>query len=137
MRSSLQIAQESMPRPIMEIAAEAGLVEEEVELYGRFKAKVDPSILGRLGDRPDGRIVVVTAITPTRAGEGKTTTSVGLTQGLGRVGQRAILIHTVSRSARSVSRSPGEVTASSVRPYSLAPVARTSPPRDWAMSCWP
>ena len=91
MKSSLQIAQESTPRPIMEIAAEAGLVEEEVELYGRFKAKVDPSILGRLGDRPDGRIVVVTAITPTRAGEGKTTTSVGLTQGLGRVGQRAIL----------------------------------------------
>ena len=87
MKSSLQIAQEATLRPVVEVAAEAGLLAEEVEPYGRFKAKVDLSVLDRLHDRPDGRIVVVTAITPTKAGEGKTTTSVGLTQGLGRIGR--------------------------------------------------
>jgi formate--tetrahydrofolate ligase len=91
MKSSLQIAQEANLRPIAQVAAEAGLMEDEVELYGSFKAKVDLSILDRIHDRPDGQLVIVTAITPTKAGEGKTTTSVGLTQGLGRIGRRAIL----------------------------------------------
>jgi formate--tetrahydrofolate ligase len=90
-RSTLEIAQAARLRPILEVAAEAGLRPDEIELYGPHKAKVDLSVLDRLGDRPDGKVVVVTAITPTRAGEGKTTTSVGLTQGLGRIGRRVVL----------------------------------------------
>jgi formyltetrahydrofolate synthetase len=91
MKSSLRIAQEAILRPIAQVATEAGLLEEEVMAYGPAKAKVDLSVLDRVHDRPDGKMVVVTAITPTKAGEGKTTTSLGLTQGLGRIGQRVML----------------------------------------------
>ena len=91
MLSSLEIAQQATLRPIADVAAEAGIEPDELELYGRYKAKVDLSILERLADRPDAKIVNVTAITPTPAGEGKTTTSVGLTQGLGRIGRRPVL----------------------------------------------
>jgi formyltetrahydrofolate synthetase len=91
MRSSLEIAQTATLRPIAHVAADAGIEPDELEPYGRYKAKVDLAILERLGDRPDGKIVNVTAITPTLAGEGKTTTSVSLTQGLGVLGQRAVL----------------------------------------------
>ena len=87
MLSSLEIAQNATLRPIADVAAEAGILPEELEQYGRYKAKVDLSILERLADRPDGKIVNVTAITPTPAGEGKTTTSVSLTQGLGALGR--------------------------------------------------
>jgi formate--tetrahydrofolate ligase len=90
-KSSLEIAQKASLRPIGEVAAEAGLVEDEVEPFGRFKAKVSLSVLDRLRPRPDGRLVVVTAITPTMSGEGKTTTAIGLTQGLARVGTRVAL----------------------------------------------
>ena len=91
MRSSLEIAQTATLRPIAEIADEAGIEPEELELYGRYKAKVDLSILDRLADRPDGKIVNVTAITPTPPGEGKTTTSVSLVEGLGALGRRPVL----------------------------------------------
>jgi formate--tetrahydrofolate ligase len=91
MPSSLEIAQTAMLQPIDEIAAAAGLLPAEVELYGRYKAKLDLSVLDRLADRPDGKLVCVTAITPTKAGEGKTTTSVSLTQGLGAIGRRPVL----------------------------------------------
>ena len=91
MLSSLEIAQEATLRPILEVADDAGLLSEEVEPYGRYKAKVDLSVLERLADRPDGKLVNVTAITPTPAGEGKTTTSVSLTQGLGAIGRNPIL----------------------------------------------
>ena len=91
MRSSLEIAQAATLRPIADVAADAGIDPDELEQFGRHKAKVDLSILDRLADRPDGKIVNVTAITPTPAGEGKTTTSVSLTQGLGALGQRAVL----------------------------------------------
>ena len=91
MRSSLEIAQGATLRPIADIAAGAGIEPDELEQYGRHKAKVDLSILDRLADRPDGKIVNVTAITPTPAGEGKTTTSVALTQGLGAIGRRVVL----------------------------------------------
>ena len=91
MKSSLEIAQEHVLRPIAEIAAEYGIEPEELELFGRYKAKVELSILDRLKDRPDGKIINVTAITPTPAGEGKTTTSVSLTQGMGKIGRRAML----------------------------------------------
>jgi formate--tetrahydrofolate ligase len=91
MPSSLEIAQQARLRPIAEIAEEAGLLDEETELYGRYKAKVDLSVLDRLGDRPNGKLIGVTAITPTKAGEGKTTTAVGLAQGLGRIGRKPVL----------------------------------------------
>jgi formyltetrahydrofolate synthetase len=89
--SSLEIAQTARLRPIGNIAEEAGLLPDEVELYGRYKAKIDLSVLARLADRPDGKLIDVTAITPTKAGEGKTTTSVSLTQGLGHVGRKPVL----------------------------------------------
>jgi formate--tetrahydrofolate ligase len=91
MPSSLEIAQEAQLRPIAEIAAAAGLEPDEVDLYGKYKAKVALSVLDRLADRPDGKLVGVTAITPTKAGEGKTTTAVSLTQGLGHIGRKPVL----------------------------------------------
>ncbi len=91
MPSSLEIAQAATLRPIADIAAELGLEDEEVELYGRYKAKVSLGVLDRLADRPDGKLIDVTAITPTPAGEGKTTTSVSLTQGFGKIGKRPVL----------------------------------------------
>ncbi len=91
MPSSLQIAQEAVLRPITEIAAAAGLLPDEIDQYGRFKAKVNLSVLDRLASKPDGKLIDVTAITPTKAGEGKTTTSVSLTQGLGHIGKSVAL----------------------------------------------
>ena len=91
MMSSLEIAQRAELLPIGEVAAAAGLLPGEVEPYGRFKAKVDLGVLERLAGRPDAKLVDVTAITPTRAGEGKTTTSVSLTQGLGFIGRSPVL----------------------------------------------
>jgi len=89
--SSLEIAQSAVLRPIDEVAAAAGLLPEEVEPYGRTKAKVDLSVLDRLVGAPDGKLVCVTAITPTQSGEGKTVTAVSLAQGLGRTGRRSVL----------------------------------------------
>ena len=91
MPSSLEIAQSATLRPILDIAADAGLLPDEIEPYGRYKAKVDLSVLERLSDRPDAKLINVTAITPTPAGEGKTTTSVSLTQGLGVLGKKPVL----------------------------------------------
>ncbi len=91
MPSSLEIAQAATLRPIDEIAAAAGLMPDEVEPYGRTKAKIDLAVLDRLRSTPDGKLVCVTAITPTKAGEGKTTTSVALTQGLGHIGRKPVL----------------------------------------------
>jgi formate--tetrahydrofolate ligase len=91
MLSSLEIAQAATLRPIAHVASDAGIEEDELELYGRFKAKVDLSVIDRLADRPDAKLINVTAITPTPAGEGKTTTSVALTQGLGKLGRQPVL----------------------------------------------
>jgi formate--tetrahydrofolate ligase len=91
MMSSLEIAQAAELRSIVEVAAAAGLLAEEVEPYGRFKAKIDLGVLERLAGRPDAKLIDVTAITPTKAGEGKTTTSVSLTQGLGFIGRSPVL----------------------------------------------
>jgi formate--tetrahydrofolate ligase len=91
MPSSLRIAQDAELRPIADIAEAAGLLDDEIEPYGRFKAKVDLSVLDRLAAKADGKLIDVTAITPTRAGEGKTTTSVSLTQGLGHIGKQVAL----------------------------------------------
>ena len=91
MPSSLEIAQSAVLRPIEEIAAAAGIEPHELEPYGRTKAKIDLSVLDRLQGTADGKLVCVTAITPTKAGEGKTTTSVSLTQGLGHIGRKPVL----------------------------------------------
>jgi formate--tetrahydrofolate ligase len=91
MKSGLEIAQEAVLRPIADVAAAAGVEPSELEPYGMFRAKVDLAVLDRLAGNPDGKLVITTAITPTKAGEGKTTTSVSLTQGLGRLGKRVML----------------------------------------------
>jgi formate--tetrahydrofolate ligase len=91
MPSSLEIAQEAELRPIVDIAEAAGLEPDEFDLYGKYKAKVSLDVLDRLKDVPDGKLICVTAITPTKAGEGKTTTSVSLTQGLGHIGKKVAL----------------------------------------------
>jgi len=91
MKSGLEIAQEAVLRPIADIAADAGIEPDELKPYGSTRAKVALSILDRLADRPDGKLIITTAITPTKAGEGKTTTSVSLTQGLGAIGKKVVL----------------------------------------------
>jgi formate--tetrahydrofolate ligase len=90
-KSSLEIARQTKLRPMAEIAAELGLGADEYEPYGSHKAKVHLTVVERLRDRADGRLIIVTAITPTPLGEGKTTTSIGLVQGLNRIGVRAAL----------------------------------------------
>ena len=91
MKSSLEIAQAAQPAPIEEVAARCGLQPAEVDPYGRHKAKVSLSVIERLSAVPDGKLVCVAGMTPTKAGEGKTTTAVGLTQGLGRIGKDPVL----------------------------------------------
>jgi formyltetrahydrofolate synthetase len=91
MNSSLQIAQEAKLLPIEQIAERCGLESGEFEPYGRHKAKISLSVAERLADADDGKIVCVAGMTPTKAGEGKTTTAIGLTQGLGAIGRAPIL----------------------------------------------
>ncbi len=90
MKSSLEIAQDAVLQPIDSIAEAAGLEPDEIEPYGRHKAKINLSVLDRLKDRPDGKLICVSGMTPTKPGEGKTTTLVGLTQGLGVIGKNPI-----------------------------------------------
>lgn len=91
MKTDIQIAQEAKMKPIMDIAQDVGISEEEVELYGKYKAKVNLSIWDRLKDKADGKLVLVTAINPTPAGEGKSTTTVGLGQALARLEKRSAI----------------------------------------------
>ncbi|MEG0392976.1 MAG: formate--tetrahydrofolate ligase, partial [Anaerovoracaceae bacterium] len=84
-KSDIEIAQETKMEKISEIAKRAGIKEDYVELYGNYKAKVDYNLLEERKDRPDGKLILVTAITPTPAGEGKTTTTVGLADGLKKI----------------------------------------------------
>ena len=91
MKSSLEIAQDAELEPIEAIADRIGLEPEEIEPYGRYKGKVALSVVDRLGGQPDAKIVVVAGMTPTKAGEGKTTTAVSLTQGLGAIGRSPVL----------------------------------------------
>ena len=90
MLSDIAIAQQATMKPIGQVAAGMGLLEDELEYYGKYKAKVSLSVLDRLADRPDGKLVLVTAVTPTPLGEGKTVTTLGLTQGLRHIGEKAI-----------------------------------------------
>src|SRR4026207_2480407 len=91
MPSSLEIAQEAELRPLPHAAEALGLSEDEYDPYGRYKAKVSLSVLDRLSDQPDGKLIDVTAITPTKAGEGRTPPSVSRTQGLGHIGKNPVL----------------------------------------------
>ncbi|ACZ38740.1 formate--tetrahydrofolate ligase [Sphaerobacter thermophilus] len=91
MLTDIEIASQVTPKPITEIAADLGIQPDELELYGPYKAKISLSIRDRLKDRPNGKYVVVTAITPTPLGEGKTTVTVGLGQAFGKIGTRAIV----------------------------------------------
>ncbi|HEY7632970.1 MAG TPA: formate--tetrahydrofolate ligase, partial [Thermoleophilaceae bacterium] len=90
MKSSLEIAQDAVLKPIDEIAEQAGLLPGEIEPYGRYKAKITLDVLERMKETPDAKVICVTGMTPTKAGEGKTTTLVGLTQGLGAIGKRSV-----------------------------------------------
>ncbi len=91
MKSDIQIAQEAKLQPVVEIAKQVGIGEDDLELFGRYKAKVDLSVWERLKDKPDGKLILMTAITPTAAGEGKTTTTVGLGQALKRLGKKTMI----------------------------------------------
>ncbi len=91
MLTDIEIAQQAKMLPIHEIATKLGILEKELEPYGRYKAKVSESIYQRLADRPNGKLVLVTAINPTPAGEGKTTTSVGLGEAMEKIGKKAII----------------------------------------------
>ncbi len=91
MKSSLEIAQDATLQPIEAIAERTGLLPEEFEPYGRYKAKVSLDVIRRLDDAPSGKLVCVAGVTPTKAGEGKTTTAVSLTQGLGAIGRSPLL----------------------------------------------
>jgi len=90
MKSDLEIAQEAQLEPISKIASDLGLLDDEVEQYGKYKAKVSLDVLDRLKDKPSGKYIVVTGMTPTPLGEGKTLTTVGLAQALNRIGKRTI-----------------------------------------------
>jgi len=91
MKSDIEIAQSTEMKPITEIAQMVGLTEDDIEQYGKYKAKVKLNVLERLKDRENGKLVLVTAITPTPAGEGKTTTTVGLGQALNRLNKKAVI----------------------------------------------
>ena len=88
--SDIEIAQKTPMKPITEIAARAGIDDKYIEQYGRYKAKIDYALLNE-SDRRDGKLILVTAITPTPAGEGKTTTTIGLADGLSRLGKRTVV----------------------------------------------
>lgn len=90
MKSDLEIAQEATLQPVREIAALLGLERDEIELYGDYKAKIKLSVLDTRAGRPRGKLVLCTALTPTRAGEGKTTVNIGLSMGLARLGKKAV-----------------------------------------------
>lgn len=91
MKTDIQIAQETEMMPIRDVAAQYGIEEDDLELYGKYKAKFSDELLKKIEDRPDGKLVLVTAINPTPAGEGKTTTSIGLAQALEKLGKKCML----------------------------------------------
>ena len=91
MLSDIEIAQGCQMKPIREVAAKIGLTEDDLEYYGKYKAKIGPEVWDRVKDRPNGKLVLVTAINPTPAGEGKTTTTVGLGQALDKMGKKSMI----------------------------------------------
>ncbi len=91
MKTDIQIAQEAKMLPIDEVAAQLGISADEIEMYGKYKAKFSDELLKRIEHNPEGKLVLVTAINPTPAGEGKTTTTVGLGEAMGRLGKKAVI----------------------------------------------
>ena len=91
MKTDIQIAQEAVMKPIGEIAQQLSIEDDELELYGKYKAKISDEYLAKIQNNPNGKLILVTAINPTPAGEGKTTTSVGLGQAFGKLGKKAII----------------------------------------------
>ncbi len=91
MKTDIQIAQEATMESIADVAAKLAIREDELELYGKYKAKLSDELMNRVKDEPDGKLILVTAINPTPAGEGKTTTSVGLGQAFGKLGKKAVI----------------------------------------------
>ena len=91
MKSDIQIAQEATMQPINEVAASIGITEDDIELYGKYKAKISDELIEQSKNNPDGKLILVTAINPTPAGEGKTTITVGLGQAFGKLGKKAII----------------------------------------------
>ena len=91
MKTDIEIAQEALPENITDVAGRIGMAPEDLELYGKYKAKISDEYMERIQNNPDGRLILVTAINPTPAGEGKTTTSVGLGQAFGRLGKKAVI----------------------------------------------
>ena len=91
MKTDIQIAQEAKMEHIRDVAARAGIGEDDLEFYGKYKAKLSDELWERVKDQEDGKLVLVTAINPTPAGEGKTTTSIGLGQAMAQLGKNAML----------------------------------------------
>jgi len=90
-KSDIEIAQSASMLPIIDVAKSMGLTEDDLELYGKYKAKISPAVVKRLASKPDGNLILVTAINPTAAGEGKTTTTVGLGQALAKLGKKTAI----------------------------------------------
>ena len=91
MKTDIEIAQEAVMEPIVRVAEKLGIKEDDLELYGKYKAKISDDFIDSIQDRPNGKLVLVTAINPTPAGEGKTTTSVGLGEAFGKLGKKAVI----------------------------------------------
>ncbi len=91
MKSDIEIAQEAVMKPIKEVAAGLGMTEDDLELYGKYKAKISNEYFEKIKDRPDGKLILVTAINPTPAGEGKTTVTVGLGEAFGKLDKKAVI----------------------------------------------
>ncbi len=91
MKTDIEIAQEAVMDPIVKVAEKLGISEDDLELYGKYKAKISDEYMERIRENPDGKLILVTAINPTPAGEGKTTTSVGLGEAFGKLGKKAVI----------------------------------------------
>ena len=91
MKTDIEIAQEAVMKPIQDVAAQLGIPADELEFYGKYKAKLSDELWDRVKDKPDGKLILVTAINPTPAGEGKTTTTVGLGQAFAKLGKKAVI----------------------------------------------
>ena len=112
MLSDIEIAQQATLLPIKEVASQIGISEDELEFYGKYKAKLSDELSARVSQNPDGKLILVTAINPTPAGEGKTTTTAGLGQAMAKIGKR--------RSSRFVSRPSVPYSVSREAPQAAA-----------------